>query len=120
MWFKDDLDKIYKEGLHKAIKDAGYNPMRIDNLEHSNKICDEIIAQIRKSRFLVADMTGQRNGVYYEAGFAAALGIPVIMTCKKEEVEKLHFDTRQYNHILWESESDLYDKLKARIQAVIG
>jgi hypothetical protein len=42
---------------------------------------------------LVADFTGQRGGVYWEAGFAQGLGIPVIRTCKSDELWKLHFDT---------------------------
>ena len=40
--------------------------------------------QIRKSKFLIADFTGQRGGVYYEAGFAYGLGLPVIWTCRKD------------------------------------
>jgi hypothetical protein len=54
--------------LQKGISDAGFEPLRINMKEHVNKICDEIIAEIRRSRFVVADYTGQRGGVYYEAG----------------------------------------------------
>ena len=57
--------------------------MRIDQKEHLNRIDDEIIAEIRRTRFLVADCTqgetGPRGGVYYEAGFAHGLKIPVVM-----------------------------------------
>ena len=54
---------------------------------------------------MVADFTygddGERGGVYYEAGFAHGLNIPVFFTCQKGFLEKIHFDTRQYNHIEW-------------------
>ena len=104
--------------------DAGYTAMRIDRKEHINKIDDEIIAEIRRSRFLVADFSqgddGARGGVYFEAGFALGLGIPVIYTCRKSDIDKLHFDTRQYNHIVWETPEDLRTALKNRILAVIG
>ena len=33
------------------------------------------MAEIRRSRFVVADYTGQVNGVYFEAGFALGLGL---------------------------------------------
>jgi hypothetical protein len=33
------------------------------------------MAEIQKSRFVVADYTGQRNGVYFEVGFAVGLGL---------------------------------------------
>ena len=91
----------------------------MDLKEHNDKICDAIVAEIRKSRFVVADFTGHRGGVYFEAGFALGLGIPVIWTCKKEELPKTHFDTRQYNHIDWENEGDLFIRLKNRIEATI-
>jgi hypothetical protein len=121
MWFDKSMDSIWNNSIKKAIEDAGFVARRIDNKEHNNKICDEIIAEVRKSKFVVCDFTGQRGGVYFEAGFALGLGIPVIWSCKdtKEELENLHFDTRQYNHILWNDEEDLYKKLFNRIEATI-
>jgi nucleoside 2-deoxyribosyltransferase len=85
--------------------------VRIDKKEHSNKIDDEIIAEIRRSKFLVADFTCEkekvRGGVYFEAGFAMGLGIPVIWTCAQQSIGDLHFDTRQYNHIVWDTPKTL-------------
>ena len=123
-WFDDSMAGAWEEGIYRGIKDAGYEPLRIDRKEHTNKIDDEIIAEIRRSRFIVADFThgdaGPRGGVYYEAGFAHGLGIPVIFTCREDALEKVHFDTRQYNHIVWETPEELRRKLAMRIAAVIG
>lgn len=113
------LDKAYKKGFQEAIHAAGYAPLRIDLKEHNGKICDVIIAEIRKSRFIVADFTNHRGGVYFEAGYALGLGLPVIWTCRDDDKDGLHFDTRQYNHILWTDESDLFEKLRRRIEATI-
>lgn len=119
MWFDSSMDSVWKKAIAKAIVDAGFIPRRIDNKEHNNKICDEIVAEIRKSKFVVCDFTGQRGGVYFEAGFALGLGLPVIWACKSDEVDNLHFDTRQYNHIVWDKEEDLYEKLLNRVKATI-
>lgn len=119
MWFDDSMDTFFSNGIKEAISDSGYSPRRIDFTEHNNKICDEIIAEIRRSRFVVADFSGQRGGVYYEAGFASGLGIPVIWTVRKEDLDDVHFDTRQYNHIVYETPDELRQKLKARIEATI-
>lgn len=119
MWFDSSLSEIYEKGFHKAIRDSGYEPMKIDLKEHNNKIDDEIISEIRNSAFLVADFTGHRGGVYFEAGFAYGLGIPVIWTCRQDDIGNLHFDTRQYNHIDWNTYEDLYYKLLNRINATI-
>ena len=74
MWFDPAMNAARLEGLEPAIRDAGYNPVVVSGVEHINKIDDEIVSQIRKSRFLVADLTGHRGGVYFEAGFALGLG----------------------------------------------
>jgi len=120
MWFNETTHEAWANGLQKGISAAGYEPLRIDAKEHVNKICDEIIAEIRRSRFVVADYTGHRGGVYYEAGFALGLGLTVIPTCRKDEVKDLHFDVRQYNCIDWENSAELANRLQARIEAVIG
>jgi hypothetical protein len=121
-WFKPSM-KSTGGKIYKAVTDSGFNPMEIDNKEHNNEISGEILYEIKRSRFLVADVTGGRQGVYFEAGFAKGLGLPVIWTCRhgtEAELKKwMHFDTRQYNHILWENEDDLYDKLINRIKGTI-
>lgn len=124
MWFNPTMSDAYERGFLPAIVDSGYVPMRIDRKEHVNKIDDEIIAEIRRSRFLVADFTSEsekpRGGVYFEAGFALGINIPVIWTCRSDLVDELHLDIRQFNQIVWTEPSDLYKKLKNRIGAVIG
>ncbi|MGK2871315.1 MAG: hypothetical protein ACSLFL_03560 [Alphaproteobacteria bacterium] len=124
MWFDDSMTEAYENGIGPGVEDAGYSPRRIDEKPHVNKIDDEIIAEIRRSRFVVADFThgdtGHRGGVYYEAGFAHGLGIPVFFTCRKDVLDKIHFDTRQYNHIVWETHEDLRKQLADRISRVIG
>ena len=121
MWFDPAMNSAYEAGFRAAIEaDSGFRSVRIDRLEHADKIDDRIIAEIRESRFLVADFTGQRCGVYFEAGFAKGLGLPVIWTCREDYVSNLHFDTRQYNHILWKEPTDLREKLSLRIRATIG
>lgn len=124
MWFDPAMNDAYLSGIRPAIYDAGYEAIRIDGKEHNNKIDDEIIAEIRRSRFLVADFTqgatGARGGVYYEAGFAHGLNIPVIFTCRTDMIGSVHFDTRQYNHIAWTNPAELRERLSKRISATIG
>lgn len=124
MWFGAEMDDVYENSVRPAIEQSGYKPMRIDRKEDVIKIDDEIVAEIRRSRFVVADFThgcdGARGGVYFEAGFAVGLGIPVIYTCRNDMVDKIHFDTRQYHHTFWNNADDLREPLKNRIVALIG
>ncbi|MBI2418300.1 MAG: hypothetical protein HYV28_10455, partial [Ignavibacteriales bacterium] len=120
MWFDENRRVYYEQGIKPAIEDStNFKCIRVDTVQHNNKICDQIIAEIRKSKFMVADFTGDRSGVYYEAGFAQGLGIPVIWVVDETDVKNLHFDTRQYNHITYKDAEDLRLKLRARIEATI-
>ena len=127
MWFDGSMDEVYDKGIMPAIRDAGYEAYRIDQQQDLiGKIDDAIVAAIRRSRFLVADFThgiqGARGGVYYEAGFAHGLDIPVIFICRSDRIQDVHFDTRQFNHILWnDGEYEVLCKLLTdRIVASIG
>jgi hypothetical protein len=85
MWFHDEMREAYARGFEGGIRQAGYDPLRVDGVEHVGKIDDEI-AQIRRSRFVVADFTGHRAGVYFEAGFALGLNMPVIWSCRRDDL----------------------------------
>lgn len=126
MWFDASMKDVWEKGIKPGIEDSGYEPVRIDQAEFNDKIDDRIIAEIRRSRFLVADFTQDgeraRGGVYYEAGFAHGLDLPVIFTCRQDVIDEglLHFDTRQYNHIGWTTPEELRKRLADRIAATIG
>lgn len=122
MWFDSTMQGIYDDAIAKAILDAGYKPHRVDQRQYNDKIDDEIIAQIRRSRFVVADFTRHRGGVYYEAGFAKGLGLEVFWTCEESDLPNLHFDIRQYNCIAWKKNDldDFRKKLTNRIERVLG
>lgn len=119
MWFDPEVRSAWTDGIQPALIATGYVPIRLDFVEYNERIDDRIIAEIRRSALVVADFTGDRGGVYFEAGFALGLGIPVIWTCREDHVQNLHFDTRQYNYIAWSHPADLREKLELRIRATI-
>lgn len=122
MWFDEQTNDLLTHALYPGLIDAGYKPIRIDKQEHINKVDDEIVAAIRRCRVVVADFTGQRGGVYFEAGFAMGLNKPVIWVCRDDQVKEIHFDTRQYNFLLWKpgDYGGLKNALKNRIEATVG
>lgn len=119
MSFAKDLHEAWELGFKPALESTGFHPYRVDQDQYNDKIDDRIVAEIRRSGLLVADFTGHRGGVYFEAGFAMGLGIPVIWTCRETDIEQAHFDTRQYNHVVWTDPTDLEPKLALRIGATI-
>jgi hypothetical protein len=122
--FIDKMKKEFEKTIIRAINDASdgkLEAIRVSSStpEHNIKIDDELIAMIKASKAVIADFTGDRTAVYYEAGFAMGLGIPVIWTCKDIDFDKLSFDTRQYPHIKWKDEDDLYEQVVNRLKAKI-
>ena len=122
MWFDPEMQGVFDAAIGPGIVDAGYRPHLVNMREHNEKIDDEIITQIRRSRFVLADFTGHRGGVYFEAGYGRGLGLEVFWTCRKDELEKLHFDIRQYNCIDWEPKKlpEFRKHIADRIEAVLG
>ena len=138
MWCDSIMD-AYEKAIKGGIEGAKYEPMIIRNKEHNNDIRDEIMAEIRKSRFVVADFTAgcckqcntceelktcrdmvrPRGGVYFEAGFAMGLGIPVIWVVHEDQLPQIHFDTRNYKYITYKTPDELQTRLRQRIEATI-
>lgn len=112
---EEEMRRMYDEGIKPAVEGAGYRVTRVDLVEHNEWIMDQVLAGIRAAPFVVADFTGHRNGVYFEAGFARGLGKTVIHTCEKEDLKKAHFDTQQLNHVLWTTPDELRKRLHLRI-----
>jgi hypothetical protein len=119
MWFDPTMDEVELE-IANAVEDSGFKrPLRIDKKEHNNQITDELLAAIRDSEFIIADVTEHRPNVYYEAGFAKGLGREVIYCCRKDNFENRHFDVSTINHVVWDDPADLRKKLAARIKGTI-
>lgn len=117
MWFDEKMN-IARKKIEKAVVECGYRPVFIDVKEHNGQIVPEIFKEINDSEFVIADLTGQRGGVYYEAGYAMAKDKQVILCCKNDE--STHFDVAQINTIYWNDEEDLSNRLIDRIKSTIG
>ncbi|MCL2405322.1 MAG: hypothetical protein FWC92_07225 [Defluviitaleaceae bacterium] len=113
------IQEAFENAIKPACGDCGFDALIIKDKHHNNGITDEIIVEIKKSKFVVVDFTFGNNGAYWEAGYAQGLGRTVIRSCKKEWFDKhgLHFDIKHYRTIIWESPSQLAQELKDNIRA---
>jgi DNA-binding MarR family transcriptional regulator len=109
-----------QETITRACQANGWAAETVDQTHYMGGVVDQIIAQMRRSRFVVADFTEHRPSVYFEAGFAEGAGIPAIYTVKKDQMKQANFDTRHINHIAWDDFSDLERSLEARVGALFG
>lgn len=127
MMFSEETNVFYENVYKPIIQSMNYAVMRIDEKEYSGSIINEIQTEIANSIALIADLTGNRGGVYYEAGIARGLQlcnhpIKLILTCRKDffDMQKVHFDVSGENILLYNNMDDLKTKLKLRMGTLLS
>ena len=100
MPFGEWFDKYYQEIYVPAIKDAGFEPVRADELFTTGSVVEQIWEQIEKAKLLLADLTGKNPNVFYELGLAHAARQPVVFTASN--VEDVPFDLRHLRVIIYD------------------
>src|SRR5690606_9753923 len=120
MSFKPETMEI-RQALKEALEETHFVPIIIDeqNIESDRTINDGIIANLKKCKFCIADFTFHSNGIYFESGFALGQCKKVIYTCRRDEFNNAHFDIRPLQHIIYDSPTDLKQKLVNKIEAWI-
>ncbi|MCH7592721.1 MAG: hypothetical protein IH989_08085 [Planctomycetes bacterium] len=121
MWFgkKPGVDRSVEmkalfEGVIKpACLRAGWDAVRADSREHNEPIMGKVLDGIRKAPFVIAELTDNNAGVFYEAGFALGLGKEVIY-CRHTD-QRVHFDVSAINQVVWKDNGDLAKRLYDRI-----
>lgn len=117
MQFDDStLNSAYEGAIKPIVKKHKYKPIRIDELQDSGKITDQIIEEISKSEIIIADLSGERPNCYYEAGFAHAIGKEMIFAVRKNT--PIHFDLSAYRFIEWDTEQELRERLDSRFKSI--
>lgn len=111
------LDSAYQGVIKPVAAEFGLKALRIDEVQDAGQITDQVLQAIATSRYVLADLTGERPNCYYEAGFAHALGKPLILSIRT--TDKIHFDLAGYRFMQWETEADLRVALRARFESLI-
>lgn len=122
-----DDQRIYREfdqrfeTLERVLGELDCVAIRIDKEHPIDSLVARIKEEIRKAKFIVADLTDERPSCYFETGYAEALPRPVIYFASKESVihpgssTKIHFDIHM-NINYFTNHKELEDKLRASVE----
>jgi hypothetical protein len=105
------------EAIKGGAKECGITAERIDDDERNERVTDRILEAIRKSEFVIVDLTNERPNVFFEAGYAQGVGkIPIYVA---REGTPLHFDIQDYPVIMFRNMKELRERLAKRLVALI-
>ena len=103
--------------FEQVCEDLGFRAARVTQENAGERILPDILARIEQAAFTIVDLTDLRPNVFYELGYADGLGRKVILTAKAGT--ELPFDVKDMPTILWKSQKQLREELRARIITVV-
>lgn len=108
MSFKQEYDDLY-DAYDTVCHDFGFDAVRTDQVTSLERITPRILEGIKRSAFVIADVTEKSLNVFYEIGFAEGVGRPVIITAKVGT--ELPFDIKDTPIVYWNTLKELKQKL---------
>jgi hypothetical protein len=116
MSFREKSDDTYNT-IARVCRTYGFEPDRTDKAATTERIYSRIVQGIQRAAFVIADVTFRSVNVYYELGFAEALGKDVLVIAK--EGTTLPFDTTDIPTILFKDQTRLEEALRPRIGSLL-
>jgi hypothetical protein len=117
MPFAAEFADIYEFGIKGACSDVDVYCERVDEQVFFGSMLDRIYNQISRADLIVADMTGKNQNVFYEVGYAHALGKTVILLT--QNAEDIPFDLKHFPHIVYQKQiSNLRAELSRRVKHI--
>jgi hypothetical protein len=113
----DDLGLVdVLDAIKEAARRCGIHAERVDEPQYNERITDRILESIRKAEFVIVDLTASKPNVFYEAGYAHALGKTPIYVARHGT--KLEFDLKDYPVIFFRNMKELKDSLEKRLRGL--
>lgn len=117
----DDDHEIFSNAIGEAIKMTGFDPMLIKHKHYPETIMAKALGEIKRSRFVVVDLTKLRKSVFFEAGFALGRNIEVIFVVHESDwVNLKEFYSKNYNIKQYKDERHLKELVETAIRERIN
>lgn len=111
---EEDWCAQWSESVLPKIEQCGYLPCLFNHSGAENRDSHSI-QQISGSKLIIADLTNHSPGVYFAAGYALGMNIPVIWTVKRSHADKLFVQSHHIRPFVWDTAEDLAAMLQQRL-----
>lgn len=132
MWFPnaetDGQDKVDRanqkfNAIREAVATASRGLASVDKIDnpalvHKDRISPSVEVWLAKSVVVICDLEGNRANVFYEFGFARAMGTDVVAI--RPDGEKTDFHLAQWNIDSYRGFDELKQKITPRIEKVLS
>jgi hypothetical protein len=117
MPFTPAMDDVYYLAIHPSVEELGLSCARVDEIDFTGSILDELYRQLRTARLVIAEVTQHNPNVYYELGVAHGMQRPVVLLTSS--VASAPFDLKMINHVTYANLRELKTRLVARLGALL-
>ncbi len=125
MPFADAFSGIYTDVIRPLVKRLGLSITRGDEFTSANGvIMEEVWSALNNCQFVIAEITGGNDNVFYELGIAHTLNKPAILITQATKPDSVPFDIRHLRYIQYENTvaggAKLRDDLKTNITRLLS
>lgn len=118
MPFADEWLDTYYFGIESAVHDNGLLCERSDLLSYAGDAVERLKGRIETASYVIAEITTPNPNVYLEIGYAWGRDRPTILLTRN--AEKMPFDVRTQNMIVYEQIYELKKKLTQQLQSLLS
>lgn len=122
MQFAEPYDTFYREVIQNQAEAAGFDVFRIDEKAGPGVIFQDIQREIEQAEIVIAEITPANPNVFYELGYAHALGKPTILLAQREA--ELPFDIRSFRVVFYNDtiggKAEVERNLRRHLEAIAG
>ena len=115
---KKNADQLFNHIIKPVCEQCGFCAIRIDHKNTPDSITQDILDSLDRYELVIADLTGQNPNVFFEIGYRASTGKPVIHL--KRRGEKIPFDVssiRTFDYDL--TDLDVVAETRERLEKAI-
>lgn len=120
MPFAAPFAPLYTDVIKPLAAELKLTVLRGDELSSSRgSIIEEVWSALNACRFVIAEITGGNDNVFYELGIAHTLNKPAILITQSATPEGVPFDIRHLRYLRYENSKEGNTRLRTDLQTVV-
>lgn len=111
--------------IQQAVADASDGLATVKKFDDpsivpQDRISASVETWLEKAVVVICDLGGQRHNVYYEFGYARALGTDVLLTCPVEDASATKLHLGHWHRVEYVDTSELKTKLTEKLEGLLS